>query len=98
MAMTRAQKIRAQYQEELREMLRAKGLETQVFNSIEEMLQPDIDQTRLQALKAANDTRLKLIAKYMPDMKHMELEGGENPLEIAGKIEVSVNGVRSTQD
>lgn len=93
MAKTRAQKIRAERQEQLREYLSARGLVEYVVDLADKMEQPDAD---IQALKASADTRLKLINKFLPDMKFVEGDldlGGE--LEIK-KIERTITDPRNT--
>lgn len=64
-------------QEAMREQLRAKGLETQVLKTAQKLHDEgeDLTPTHIQALKASADLRLKLINKYLPDLKATELSG-----------------------
>lgn len=79
MAQTRAQKIRATRQDELREYLSARGLVQHVVDLADKMEGLDGSsedaQFELQKLKQSADTRLKLIGKYLPDLKAVEFDG-----------------------
>ena len=91
MAKTRAQENRAIRQEALREQLASqKHIEKVVDNIVEiekldffkEGDSGDIDykqcqanKFRMDALKTANEQRLKLINKYLPDLKNTEISG-----------------------
>lgn len=75
MAKTRAQQNRALRQEALREMLSKKCTVEQVLKNVKKMEQPGVESAELAALKAATDCRLKLITKYLPDLKSTELTG-----------------------
>lgn len=90
MARTQAQKNRAERQEALREYLNERIRLGKVIENIEKIeglsFDPDGDykelsavQFDLQKLKTANEQRLKLINKYLPELKSQELtgEGGE---------------------
>lgn len=64
-------------QEAMREQLSAKGLERHVID-IANKLHDDgasMESQEIQALKASAELRLKLINKYLPDLKAMELQG-----------------------
>lgn len=85
MAETRAQLNRKVRQEALREQLAAKGLLQQVIESVEVIanLDNELDSLQLQRLKVANDHRLKMVDKYLPDLKAVELAGDQdNPITI----------------
>lgn len=69
MAMTRAQKIRAERQEQLREYLSKHKLVEHVVDSIGKMEEPDADLTMI---RAQNEARFKLIDKYLPNLKQTE--------------------------
>lgn len=77
MAQTRAQANRAIRQEALREQLAGKGLVQKVLATVEEIAELDpSDESFSNTLakhKAASELRLKLIAKYLPDLKSTEL-------------------------
>jgi len=42
------------------------------MNVYQKLAKPDIDQTRVQALKASAELTLKLINKYLPDLQSIE--------------------------
>lgn len=74
---TRAQANRALRQEALRDQLAAKGLVQQVIESAEKLsdLAQPLEPNEVNRLKAANDARLALIKKYLPDLKSSEITG-----------------------
>lgn len=71
---TRAQAVRAEKRGEILESLKQRGLITQVVESADKLADLDkpLDATDVQRLKAANDARLALIKKYLPDTKFIE--------------------------
>ena len=74
MAKTRAQKVRAVKQDELRAYIGERNRLEHLFDNIEkiEQLNPETDQyfdKKLQQLKVANEQRIRLLNKYLPDMK-----------------------------
>jgi len=77
MATTRANKIRQERQEALREMLSKKCTVQHVIENIKKMEEqgPEMEAQELTALKYATETRLKLISKYLPDLKSQEITG-----------------------
>jgi biotin operon repressor len=77
MAATNAAKQRKLRQDALREMLSKKCTVEQVIRNIQKMEEQglEIEAQELQALKYATDTRLKLINKYLPDLKSAEITG-----------------------
>ena len=81
MAKTRAQENRAIRQEALREQLsKQKHIEQVVeIAGLLYELDTDLDQLAVTRLKAAADIKLKLINKYIGDVKAVEIsgEGGE---------------------
>ena len=81
MAKTRAQENRAIRQEALREQLsRQKHIEHVVdIAGLLYELDTNLDQLAVTRLKAAADIKLKLINKYIGDVKAVEIsgEGGE---------------------
>ena len=96
MALTGAQKQKAIRQDALREMLSKKCTVQQVIANIEKMEGPEavsMEPQELNALKYATDTRVKLLGKYLPDLKateHSVSGDDENPLtylikEISGQ-------------
>ena len=58
-------------EEALRDQLRQKGLHTQVLVIAEKLENSylELDSTHINALKASADLKMKLINKYMPDLK-----------------------------
>jgi len=66
-----------------RDRLIANGHLSQVIENTKKLqtLEVEMDSVAVQRLKAANDVHLKLIGKYLPDLKAMELsQDPENPL------------------
>jgi len=86
MGTTAANKNRAIRQEALREQLsNQKHVEhvVEILNEIQD-LQRDLDANDLARYKVAIDTKLKLIGKYLPDLKSVEHTGDEDaPIAIA---------------
>ena len=81
MARTRAQENRAIRQEALREQLAEQGHVQHVVEiaGLLSQLDNDLDQLAVSRLKAAADIKMKLIGKYIGDVKAVEIsgEGGE---------------------
>lgn len=91
MAKTRAQQNRAVRQEALREQLSGQKHIEKVIDNIKEMEKLDFhkkgddneidykhsqaNKFKLDALKTANEQRLKLVNKYLPDLKSTEVTG-----------------------
>lgn len=79
MAKTRAQLNRAVRQEALREQLAAQGHVQHVIDNLEEMQKLDgtqeTDKFNIDKLKIINEQKMKLISKYLPDLKAVELTG-----------------------
>ena len=71
---TRAAANKKVRQEALREQLSSQGHVQHVIDSINKLENPDIE-VDVQRLKAAIDSRLKLINKYLPDLKATEHTG-----------------------
>ena len=93
MAATNAAKNRAIRQDALREMLSKKCTVEQVLVNIKKMEEQgaQFEATELQALRAATDTRLKLLNKYIPDLKSTELTGeggGDIGVDMLWQVEV----------
>lgn len=93
MAATNAAKNRAIRQEALREMLSKKCTVEQVLNNVKKMEEQgaQLEATELQALRAATDTRIKLLNKYLPDLKSTELTGeggGDIGIDMFWTVEV----------
>ncbi len=75
-------------QEALREQLSAQGHVQHVIDISNKLsnLDNELDSTEVQRLKSAADIKCKLITKYLPDLKAMEMEGD---LELDGKMVIS---------
>jgi len=78
-AKTKAQLNRQVRQEALRDQLSQQGHEQYISEIISNLSDPEMEYDSLwvQRLKAAADLRLKLMAKYIPDLKSTELTGPE---------------------
>lgn len=79
---TRNKKAR---QEALRDYLEQRGKVDYVFDLLEKIEDESnpLDNDMLPRYKIAIDTRLKILAKYLPDLKQTELIGDpENPLHV----------------
>ena len=77
MAATAAAKNRKIRQDALREQLSAQGHVQHVVDIAEKFREQgkDLEPQEVQANKAAADIHLKLINKYLPDLKSVEIEG-----------------------
>ena len=74
MAKTRAQKIRAVNQDELRAYTAERNSVEKIIDNIEEIekLNPEGNKNfvkELNKLKTANEQRIRLLHKYLPDLK-----------------------------
>lgn len=80
MAQTVAAKNKSIRQEALREWLSNKGLLDKVLDNTKKMEEQakGMDPQELQGLKYATDTRLRLVSKYLPDLKCVEIGGSLN--------------------
>ena len=88
---TRAQKNREIRQEALREQLSNKGLVQHVIEISKKLAKADVDQTRVQALKASADISLKLIDKYLPNLQTVDSNinyTSEKPVEQLDETEL----------
>ena len=77
MAKTRAQLNRETRQAEMRKKIEASGYETHVANVVKKLLDPELefDSIEVQRMKSAADLSIKMMAKFMPDMKSTEITG-----------------------
>lgn len=75
---SRSNAIREVRREELRKYLAERGRLDYVFDNIEKIEALDTSQevfkNELDKLRVANEQRLKLINKYLPDLKAQEME------------------------
>lgn len=90
MALTHAQRQKKIRQDSLREWLSEKCTAQHLVDNLEkiEKLDPDSENfsNQLKKYQVANDQRLRIMNKYIPDLKAVELSGDpENPLETNGK-------------
>lgn len=89
-----ATKQRQMRQEAMRDQLRAKGLEQHVLDCATKLHDEyrKLEASQIQALKASADLRLKLMNKYLPDLKAVEhsVDQGDNVLSAILK-EISGN-------
>ena len=86
MGTTAANKNRAVRKEALREQLSHQGHVQHVADLLDEVkdLSKALDQHELARYKVVLDTKLKLISKYLPDLKSVEHTGDEDaPIAIA---------------
>ena len=76
MATTRANENRRIRQDALREQLSSKGLMQQVIESAVKLADLDtpLESIDVQRLTAANNARLALVKKYLPDLKQTDIE------------------------
>ena len=93
MAMTRAQTNRKIREESLREQLANQKHLEKVLDSINKLeeLDTQLDSVEVNRIKGAIESRIKLVSKYLPDLKSIELSGDEDyPVQIAAyQIEFS---------
>lgn len=81
-AATRNRKIR---QEALRDYLESRGLVQHVIDLADKIGDEtiELDPNMVNRMKVSIDTRLKLINKYLPDLKSTEITGDpEKPLNV----------------
>jgi len=76
MGKTIKQSAREIRREELIVFLKERGKLSYVFDIINKLEDPqyEMDALQIQRLRAALDTRVKLLAKYLPDMKAIEMQ------------------------
>ena len=84
---SRAEANRAIRQQALREQLAGKGLLQQAIEISEKLgdLNKELDANQISRLRAAGDLKMKLVAKYLGDVKSVELTG-EDGGPVAIKI------------
>lgn len=84
----KATKQKQERQEALREYLSNRGKLDYIFDNIEKMEKEgaSMEQAELQAISKATDTRVKLLNKYIPDLKSVDIEGG---IEHSGSLSIS---------
>lgn len=98
MAATRAAQNRKIRQEALREQLAEQCRLQHIIDNINKMEQQGaaMDSQELQALKAATDTRVKLLGKYLPDLKAVELTGEDGePIKSENRMVIEFVGMNA---
>lgn len=77
MGMTEAQRSRQIRQDSLRELLEKQGHLQHILEMSDKLsnLDDELDALKIQRLRAVIDTKLKLLNKYLPDLKAVEIEG-----------------------
>jgi hypothetical protein len=107
MGKTRAQENRGIRQDELREQLRGKGLLQHVIKTAQDIqdLVPTVDEdnneqvrTKITALKASAELRLRLVNKYLPDLKAMEISGGTTLKVVEIRLDGSSDAMPELDD
>ena len=81
-------KLRQEKQDTLREYLSERGKLSHIFDNIEKMEKEGVamEAQELNALSKANEQRIKLLSKYLPDLKSVEMNGN---LEHDGSISIT---------
>ena len=75
---------RKAYQDELREKLASQDHLSKAVDIVEKMDNPTLEYADMQILDKAFNARMRLVDKYLPALKSIEITGDpENPLEIA---------------
>lgn len=87
MAKTRAQENKAIRQEALRAQLEAQGHLQHITDLTAKLEEPgnELDALATNKLKIVIDTKLKLINKYLPDLKSTEISGELNMPQVIRK-------------
>ena len=92
MGATVAAKNKKVREQALRDQLSQKQLHTQVIRIADKLDNQhlELEATHISALKASAELKLKLINKYMPDLKAVELsQDPENPITAMTDSELS---------
>jgi hypothetical protein len=97
---TVAQANRSLRQEELREQLSAGGHVQHVIDIAQKLDGLDEELTSVEAnrLKAAADIKLRLIDKYLPSLKAVEMTGEDGKPLIPAAIEITYVSVTESKD
>lgn len=88
---SRAQAIREEKRAETILKLKNLGLLQHVVETATKLadLDQELDSVQVQRLRAANDSRLALIKKYLPDLKQTELVGEDgDPIKVDNTFKV----------
>lgn len=94
MAATNVAKQRSMRREQLRELLSKQKLVEKVIDTAKKLDEQGamLEQNELQALKASADIRLKLINKYLPDLKSQEITGADGDALVVSVIRKRFDG------
>lgn len=94
MAATNAAKNRAIRQEALRAQLAEQCRLQHVLDNIEKLedLDVELEPNDYNRIRSANEQRLKLVNKYLPDLKSTELTGeGGGPVSLSDMSDTQLN-------
>ena len=88
MGATVAHKNRKVRQDALRLYLSERGKLDYILDNIEKIedLDNDLEFNDLQRIKTATDHRIKLLSKYLPDLKSVEMTGEDGQQLFPSKI------------
>ena len=91
MGATVAAKNRKIRQDSLREMLSKKCTVEQIVDNIKKIedLDSSLEFNDLQRIKVATDHRIKLLSKYLPDLKSVEMTGEDGKDLIPASITIT---------
>ena len=78
---TRANQNREIRREELRRQLAEQCRVQHIIDNVNKLedLKINMESLDVQRIRAANDTRVKLLSKYLPDLKQVEIDDSEKP-------------------
>jgi hypothetical protein len=91
---TTAQKNKATRQEALRAQLAEQCRVQHILGNIEKLedLDTQMDSNEISRIKGANEQRIKLLGKYLPDLKATEITGEDGgPLTISKIVRTIVD-------
>lgn len=90
MGATVAAKNRKIRREELRDYLAERGRLEYILDNVEkiEHLDEDLTQEEVTRLRVATDVRVKLLSKYLPDLKAIEMTGEDGKDLIPAAIKI----------
>ena len=84
-----ATRRRQAHREEVLEKLRNAGLVQKVIEDANKLADESIEMDSVMAgrIKAANDLRIKMVGKWLPDVKAVEVTGEDGgPVEVRGYV------------
>ena len=95
---TVAQRNRAIRAEALREQLAEQCRVQHILENIAKLenLDVDLDSNEINRIKSANEQRIKVMGKYLPDLKSTEITGEDGgPIQVANVKRTIVNDTDS---